>query len=83
MKELTHFKAMLVERGIELGWVEDTLNQPDRVEEETDKTRHYLRRIPEFGNRWLHVIVNSGVKPPVLVTAFFDRRLRIENENQS
>jgi len=69
---------MLKERGIEREWVErtETETDPDRVEEHDDGTRHLLKQIPEFGNRWLRVIVNVTSSPNRRVTAFFDRSLR-------
>ena len=67
---------MLQERGIRREWVDAAMQTPDRVEEREDGTRHFIRRIPEFGNRWLRVIVNSKSVPVKGVTAFFDRRLR-------
>lgn len=76
MIETHHFKDMLAERGIEREWVDRTVLDPERTEDHDDGTRHSIRRIPEFENRWLRVIVNVEVKPERFVTAFFDRRLR-------
>lgn len=78
-----HFGDMLHERGISPEWVRQTLGQPERVEAHDDGTRHYIRPIPEFGNRWLRVIVNVSIEPNKGVTVFFDRRLRRAYENQS
>jgi hypothetical protein len=50
---------MIEERGIKLTWVEKTLDHPEKVEYKSDGTQHFLRRIPEHGNRWLRVIVNK------------------------
>ncbi len=76
MEDSIHFADMLEERGILREWVNATIETPERTEEHDDGTRHYIRRIPEFGNRWLRVIVNVTVFPEKIVTAFFDRRLR-------
>ena len=76
-----HFSDMLAERGILPEWAERTLTDPDLIEEHDDGTRHYIKRIPEFGDRWLRVIVNVSVTPERRVTAFFDRRLRRRHEN--
>ena len=76
MDETGHFADMLHERGIEREWVDRTVREPDRTEEHDDGTRHFIRQIPEFGNRWLRVVVNVTVQPERRVTAFFDRRLR-------
>ena len=76
MSDSAHFRDMLKERGIERDWVERTLAEPDETEDRDDRTRHFLKRIPESGNRWLRVVVNVAVTPHCNVTAFFDRRLR-------
>jgi len=76
MEDTIHFADMLRERGIKWDWVNATLESPKRIEEHEDGTRHFLLQIPEFGNRWLRVIVNVAVFPEKRVTAFFDRRLR-------
>ena len=67
---------MLTERGIKPEWVDMTINDPYSTDEYDDGTLHYIKQIPEFGDRWLRVIVNASVSPSILVTAFFDRRLR-------
>jgi len=76
MEETGHFRDILRERGIDRQWVDRTIREPDRTEEHDDGTRHFIRQIPEFGNRWLRVVVNGTVQPERRVTAFFDRRLR-------
>ncbi len=78
-----HFGDMLEERGIVRDWARRTMDAPDETEEHEDDTRHYLKRIPEFGNRWLRVVVNTAKQPNKGVTAFFDRRLRKRDENQT
>ena len=78
MEDSTHFCDMLNERGIEREWVDYTVQEPDRVEDHEDGTRHFIKQIPEFGNRWLRVVVNATFTPNRFVTAFFDRRLRSE-----
>jgi hypothetical protein len=76
MRESKHFTDMLNERGIKKEWAELALDSPERIEERGDGTRHLIKRIPEFGNRWLRVIVNTTTSPKILITAFFDRRVR-------
>jgi hypothetical protein len=78
-----HFGDMLEERGILREWVQRASDAPDETEEHDDDTRHYIKRIPEFGDRWLRVIINLAKQPNKGVTAFFDRRLRRKHENQS
>jgi hypothetical protein len=42
-----------------------------------------IKRISEFGNHWLRVVINVAKSPNKGVTAFFDRRLRRKHESQS
>lgn len=76
MKDSPHFVQMLKERGIKRGWADRAVREPDRVEDREGGTRHFIKKIPEFGDRWLRVVVNVGASPEKRVTAFFDRRLR-------
>ena len=76
MEDTGHFEDMLTERGIKRECADIPVLQPDKTEEHTDGTRHYIRQIPENGNRWLRVVVNVASDPEKRVTAFFDRRLR-------
>ena len=76
MKYTQHFKDMMKERLIQLTWVDMTLNEPEKVDDKPDGTRHYLRRIPEHGNRWLRIVVNVEAKPNKAVTVFFDRGMK-------
>jgi hypothetical protein len=76
MVDSIHFTDMLKERGIQREWADSALEAPDRIEEHDDGTRHYIKQISEYGNRWLRVIVNATSIPEKRVTAFFDRRLR-------
>jgi len=77
-----HFEQMLNERGIPLAWAEQALTCPDLTEDHGDGTRHFLKRIPEHGNRWLRVIVNVQAVPAKPVTVFFDRRVRKQYEDR-
>jgi hypothetical protein len=74
---------MLKERGIAPEWVERAVGLPDKTEDHEDGTRHFIKRIPEFGYRWLRVVVNVTATPEKRVTAFFDRRLRRHHEDKS
>ena len=71
-----HFRAMLKERAIPMAYIKGTLAKPEKIEDRSDGTKHFLRQVPEHGNRWLRVVVNVSVMPGRAVTAFFDRRLR-------
>lgn len=76
MVDSIRFLDMLKERGIQREWADRALESPDRIEDHEDGTRHYIKQIPECGNRWLRVIVNAASIPEKRITAFFDRRLR-------
>jgi len=76
MKDSIHFGDMLNERGIEREWADLAVRDPDRIEDHDDGTRHFIKQIPQFGGRWLGVVVNATVTPERRVTAFFDRRIR-------
>ena len=76
MEDTGHFSDMLTERRIQREWVDITIMKPDMTEDHADGTRHYIRQTPEFGDRWLRVVVNVTADPEKRVTAFFDRRLR-------
>lgn len=73
-----HAVAALAERGIDFGWVDRVLRQPERTEPDRDdpSLRHALGRIEERDNRVLRVVYNHTTNPWRLVTVFFDRRLR-------
>ena len=76
MEFTKHFNQMLEERSINGEWVNRAIQSPERVEDREDGTKHFIKQIPEHGNRWLRVVVNIIDKPNRAVTAFFDRRLR-------
>ena len=71
-----HARDMLNERGIPDSWVVRAVGSPLRTEDHDDGTTHYLGNVPERGGRVLRVVVNTKVSPPIVVTVFFDRRLR-------
>ena len=48
MEDTTHFKDMLNERGIRLEWADRTVQEPDKIEDHDDGTRHFIKQIPEF-----------------------------------
>lgn len=74
----THAHHAVSERGIRLEWIEDTLNQPKRVEGDSldPALRHALATIDAFGDRVLRVIYNPTREPWVVVTAYFDRSMK-------
>lgn len=76
MEDSVHFAAMLNERGIRREWADRAVDDPDRVVDHDDGTRHFIKQIAEHENRWLRVVVDVSSTPEKRVTAFFDRRLR-------
>ena len=57
-----HAKAVVIERGISIEWIEVTLREPDSVTADRDDAElyHAIKRIPEFGGRILRVVFNQA-----------------------
>lgn len=55
-------------------WIERTINNPDFIMEVSSEEIRLWKQIPEFGDRFLRVVVNP--KGKVIITAFFDRRFK-------
>jgi hypothetical protein len=73
-----HASEALKEREISVEWVERTIRDPQVVEPDIwdpDLERRY-RVIPENANRVLRVVVKATVEPLVIISVFFDRRMR-------
>lgn len=76
-----HANDMLNERKINKAWVDLAVNDPDTKQDNSvDGTVHYIKRIKEYNNRYLRVVVNSSDQPIKIVTLFFDRRLGKKDE---
>jgi hypothetical protein len=73
-----HARDMLSERGIDLEWVRSCLREPMyMVPDRRDRSlTHALMVMPALEGRVLRVVFDASVRPPRVVTAFFDRRLR-------
>ncbi len=71
-----HARDMLTERGIPDEWIVRAVESPLRTEQHDDGTTHYLSSVPERSGRVLRVVVNAKASPAIVVTVFFDRRLR-------
>ncbi|NMB78151.1 MAG: DUF4258 domain-containing protein [Methanomicrobiales archaeon] len=71
-----HAKTMMQERMIEEDWVSGTVISPEKIEKRRDDEIHYLKRIPQNGNRFLRVIINPSYNPQRVITVFFDRRVQ-------
>ena len=71
-----HARDMLTERVIPDSWVVRAVESPSRTVIHDDGTTHYLSEVPERNGRILRVVMNAKASPPIVVTVFFDRRLR-------
>jgi Domain of unknown function (DUF4258) len=73
-----HARYQMQERKIQASWLDETLATPERLLTLADShgNTHYLRKIADFGDRWLRVVVNPNVDPKRVVTIFFDRRVK-------
>jgi len=57
--------------------IEEALTEPEKLLPFADPgNTHYLKRIQNFGDRWLRVVVNPHLIPKRIVTIFFDRRVK-------
>nr|WP_319375524.1 DUF4258 domain-containing protein [uncultured Methanoregula sp.] len=71
-----HARTMMQERMIQEEWITMTVNNPDFTESKGEEERHYLKRIPDAGEKILRVILNPSVTPHRIITVFFDRRIQ-------
>lgn len=74
----SHAERVIRERNIQTEWIEETFLYPDKLELDTydHQLEHKLKIIKEFDNRVLRIIYNKSTEPVVIVTAFFDRRMK-------
>jgi hypothetical protein len=73
-----HAETVMAERSIKREWVERILSNPAKIDpDRTDaELKHALGRISEHGNRVLRVVYNGAVRPPMVVTVYFDRAMK-------
>ena len=73
-----HAARRIHERKIEPRWIEMTLSEPDRWEEDgiDPAVSHALKRIAEMDNRVLRVVYNATTVPVRIISAHFDRRMK-------
>lgn len=73
-----HTQDVIKEREISEEWVERVLDLPEMMEADPldDDLEHRLGKIKEYGNRVLRVVINKGVSPVRVVTAYFDRKMK-------
>ncbi|HYV04679.1 MAG TPA: DUF4258 domain-containing protein [Blastocatellia bacterium] len=77
--ELTqHARDVIEERQISIDWLECVLGNPTLIESSTTDPELESRfaKISEFGDRVLHVVVNTKVVPERVVSVYFDRRMK-------
>jgi hypothetical protein len=84
--ELTlHASHVARERQIHIDWIVAAVKQPEKVL--VDLSDHRLsacyRRVPEFGNRVLKVVCDLNRHPPRIITAYFDRSARMDDDNEA
>lgn len=73
-----HAMRVIMERGIRLEWVRETVQMPDlRTSDRHDsEIERFFKSFPEFDGRVLRVAVNTKKEPWMVVTAFFDRAMK-------
>lgn len=73
-----HAQKVIKERNINMDWIEQAFNKPDKIESDkkNDILEHRLKVIEEYYDRVLRLVCNTNEKPVLIVTAFFDRRMK-------
>lgn len=73
-----HAKKVIAERQIDVKWINQTCRKPDHVEKDKKSINleHRLKVIHVFDDRVLRVVCNVKSNPLIIVTAFFDRRMK-------
>lgn len=58
----------------------NTFSNPDSIEIDPKdiNLEHKLKAIIENDNRVLRIVCNISENPPLIVTAFFDRRMKVK-----
>lgn len=75
-----HAKRAIENREISIKWIEKTLDSPYRTGQgkKDDNLKYYIRAIKENNNRILRIVVNYKAGPIEIVTAYFDRTLKVK-----
>ena len=68
-----HLNDRIDERQIKEKWIYETIKNPCKDIKIADDEHHYFKKIIEFANKCLKVVVNPINK--IVVTAFFDRKM--------
>ncbi len=71
-----HALTMLhIRKEIKKEWIWKTIEQPHMEIRVSENELHLFKKIEEFGGKVLKVVVNP--KNRLIITAFFDRRIKI------
>lgn len=79
----THAIKMKLERDIKDEWIVQTILNYESIIEVHENEVHLIKQIIENDNRFLRIVVNPKKDPKLIITLFFDRRLRRLYENQN
>ncbi|MGO3929988.1 DUF4258 domain-containing protein [Rhodopseudomonas pseudopalustris] len=73
-----HAQDAILERKLELGWIDRTVREPDWSHPDPVRTgvERRFRAIPEFGGRILRVACLENADEIRILTVFFDRDAR-------
>lgn len=73
-----HANKVITERKIDIKWIDQACKNPDNIENDKKSINleHRLKIITDSDNRVLRVICNVESNPIIIVTAFFDRRMK-------
>jgi hypothetical protein len=72
-----HVQSRILERALELAWIEAAIASPDRRAVDPDPTlSHSFKAIAAFGGRVLKPGHRAEGQDVLVVTAHFDRRAR-------
>ena len=78
-----HAQNSIRDRKIKIEWLENCLNSPDKIElDQIDGTViHHLKVITEANTKVLRLVLrwNKEKISALIITVFFDKRLRREN----
>jgi hypothetical protein len=71
-----HAELMATERSIDRMWVEQTIQEPERLERDSSHPERMraFRRIEDNGWRWLRVVYEVTAVQTRIITVFFDRK---------
>jgi len=70
-----HALKRMEERRIERHWIQAVLESPERMEKISGEEWHLFKKIPEFGDRILKIVINPSNNK--IITLFFDRRRKL------